>query len=49
MNLQDDQRWQRYVNDECIEREMRVLRESFRGTEAHTKEKANKEQRDVVH
>jgi hypothetical protein len=49
MELQNNQRWQRYVNDKGIEREMGVLRGFFGGAETHPKQKANKEQNDVVH
>jgi hypothetical protein len=49
MDLQNNQRRQRYVSDKGIEREMRVLRDFFGGAETHSKQKANKEQHDVVH
>src|SRR3984893_2000432 len=49
MDLQNNQRRQRYVNDKGIEREVGVLRDFFGGAETHPKQKANKEQHDVVH
>lgn len=49
VNLQDNQRRQRDVNDKGIEREMRVLRDFFCGAETHPKEKANKQKYDVGH